>query len=392
MHPTNETPDKPRRRWLSFSLRSMLVLLFILCAALAWVGKDLARYRREKTVVDQILACGGRVSYEHQMRQLLEHGPDYEQHPEGNPVFRFVFGDHLYSKVSGVVLPSKHANELIPELYKLPGIEELRLRNFRITSEAMDGLVKMPHLEVLYLEGVEYSLDEFRQLAKSESLRTLSLLGTSVSDEILKQCRHFDRLERIYLHKPKVTNEGIAALGDVTNLRELELNWLPTSISDQGLEPLGQLPNLEKLVIGNAPFGDPTLKAISQLPKMKWLILARGDNPDKITVDGVRHLTSLKQLERLALRDCHIDDQSVVPIETLAKLEYLDLGGNRITDEGLRSLHDLDQLKRLYLLDNPITDEGIKSLQKLESLEELYVTQSDQVTLDQYESFTITKF
>lgn len=318
----------------------MLVLVFIMCMALAWVGEDLARYRREKAVVDRILACGGRVSYEHQTRQLSEHGLDYQPHPEGNPVFRFLFGDHLYSKVDGVRIPSQYANQLFPDLHKLPGIVMLGASDITITDHAIEGLVRMPNLGNVFFGNVEISPEQIRNLAKSQSLTSLSLQGTSASDQNLKQCGHFEQLHRIYLTNSVCTSEGIAALADVATLNDLQLRGLRNSTS----------------------------------------------------VKGLRHLTSLKHFNSLTVRYSDIEDQALVPIGKLFELEYLELDGNQITDEGLRLLQDLDHLKQLSLVKNPITDEGIKSLQALESLQEVHVTQSNQVTLDRFGSFTVTKF
>ena len=57
-------PPKRRRRWLSFSLRTLLVVITIFCVALGyWVH----RANRQKAVVKWVEDNGGYVHYEFEL-------------------------------------------------------------------------------------------------------------------------------------------------------------------------------------------------------------------------------------------------------------------------------------------------------------------------------------
>ena len=54
---------KPRRRWLQFSLRTLLVFILGLSVACAW---KFEKVRRQREVVAWVLNSGGRVMYDYE--------------------------------------------------------------------------------------------------------------------------------------------------------------------------------------------------------------------------------------------------------------------------------------------------------------------------------------
>ena len=58
---------QPRRRWLSFSIRTLLVAMLIFAALFAWLGKHVIRTRSERPIVAQIQAAGGNAYYDYQL-------------------------------------------------------------------------------------------------------------------------------------------------------------------------------------------------------------------------------------------------------------------------------------------------------------------------------------
>ena len=55
-------PSKPRRRWFQFSLRTLFVLLTVLCV---WLAVTVERVRKQREAVAAIEAVGGSVFYEY---------------------------------------------------------------------------------------------------------------------------------------------------------------------------------------------------------------------------------------------------------------------------------------------------------------------------------------
>lgn len=62
------TTPRPRRRWLQFSLRSMLVLTTFVAILIAWVGPRYYTAREQRQAVKAILASGGKVGYDYGWR------------------------------------------------------------------------------------------------------------------------------------------------------------------------------------------------------------------------------------------------------------------------------------------------------------------------------------
>ena len=55
------TPDKPKRRWLRFSLRSLLLLVFMIAVALAWT---IYKVRQQGIAVAALKKMGCSVTYD----------------------------------------------------------------------------------------------------------------------------------------------------------------------------------------------------------------------------------------------------------------------------------------------------------------------------------------
>jgi len=86
-------PSKPRRRWFQFSLRTLLVLLTVLCV---WLGVTVNRARKQREAVAAIEALGGYVRYEYQYGS--------GQEPPGPKWLRELIGEEYFVSVVYVVL------------------------------------------------------------------------------------------------------------------------------------------------------------------------------------------------------------------------------------------------------------------------------------------------
>ncbi len=75
-----EQPDKPkpRRRWLQFRLRTLLLLVLVLCGWLAWMRYE-AREQRE--AVEWVREMGGSVTYDYEMGNRIN-----DAKPSGPPL------------------------------------------------------------------------------------------------------------------------------------------------------------------------------------------------------------------------------------------------------------------------------------------------------------------
>ena len=59
--PSAPTTPKPRRRWLQFSLRTLMVLMLVLGCGLAWFAREVQRAWAQRDAAVAIRKLGGRV-------------------------------------------------------------------------------------------------------------------------------------------------------------------------------------------------------------------------------------------------------------------------------------------------------------------------------------------
>ena len=91
------TTPKPRRRWLQFRLRTLLLVMAVLCVPLAWVGVRMNQKRQERAAVAAIQELGGYVGYDWEH----EHTP-CKGTPPGPAWLRAILGDDVLADVATV--------------------------------------------------------------------------------------------------------------------------------------------------------------------------------------------------------------------------------------------------------------------------------------------------
>ena len=111
---------------------------------------------------------------------------------------------------------------------------------------------------------------------------------------------------------------------------------LPSTSSNENMEHLRGLPNLQGL----------------------WLSQTR------VTDAGLEHLEGLTNLQELYLGATQVTDTGLEHLKGLVNLQYLDLSGAQVTDPGLEHLRGLVKLQDLHLRNSQVTDAGVKMLQE----------------------------
>src|SRR5688572_26162539 len=91
------TSVPPRRRWLRFSLRTLLVAVTVLSV---WLGVKVDQARRQKRAVETLQALGADIRYEHQ--RLAEGGFDGRIELDVPEWARELCGDDFFQTVTGV--------------------------------------------------------------------------------------------------------------------------------------------------------------------------------------------------------------------------------------------------------------------------------------------------
>jgi hypothetical protein len=125
----NATPH-PRRRYLTFSLRTLFILL---TASAAWIGIATHRAREQRAAVQAIESLGAMVIYDWQNDPLDPLGSDESPEPAGPAWLRRMMGNDFFQEVSDVdfgspLSPTKvELRKAIPQLQRLRALKKVRV-------------------------------------------------------------------------------------------------------------------------------------------------------------------------------------------------------------------------------------------------------------------------
>lgn len=151
--------------------------------------------------------------------------------------------------------------------------------------------------------------------------------------------------DRIQIEQTRLTDEHLAELAGLENLRELLLDHPESRFSAAGLKRLVGLPKLEHLRIRGRGIDDEALARLAELESLRIL------NVPQAT----------------------FSDESLALLKKLPHLEQLRFGSPRVTDAGMPAIGELPAIKRLHLIDVRITDAGLRKLASIEQLQSLYL-------------------
>jgi WD40 repeat protein len=155
-----------------------------------------------------------------------------------------------------------------------------------------------------------------------------------------------------------VTDKHLAALADLDNLRNLNLD--NTAVTDAGMKDVARARNLVSLSLTNTQVTDAGLAELKPLTNLEDLRL----DQLPITDAGLAHLTAFPRLRRLSLYKTAVTDDGVAYLKQLPSLERLSLDETSTGDEALRHVSQLPNLNYLSVWHTQVTDAGVQELQK----------------------------
>ena len=184
----------------------------------------------------------------------------------------------------------------------------------------------------------------------------------------------------------QMTDAVLARIAGLEHVTALSLGG-SRALSDEGLQHLARMPQLESLNLSEYPGGrltDRGLDVLRHLPNLRCFEMAwqRG-----ITDAGVSNLSFCDRLERVDLMGSPTSDGAIEALQ--GKPELRDFkSGRLVTDAGLRLLHDFPRLAiwrdaepaggngnagdaARLLIDGPFTNAGLASLAGLDGVADL---------------------
>jgi len=166
--------DKPKRRWLQFSLRTLFVVVTVFCV---WMGIIAKQARDQKQAVEMIRDMGGMVLYQYQVDQfqssrvilVTDKTTDLPfPRPPGPEWLRRIVGDEYFFTVASIYLDGPHFTDAsLLVAGQLTDAKFLRLDNTQITDAGLVNVKGLTNLQMLSLGTTQVTEEGVKQLQQS---------------------------------------------------------------------------------------------------------------------------------------------------------------------------------------------------------------------------------
>ncbi len=184
-------------------------------------------------------------------------------------------------------------------------------------------------------------------------------VNNSISNEDLRLISRLPHLRKVDLSGTGVTDNGLESVCDLQNLEELDLSRVDLSGVD--LQPLTQCRELRRLDLAFSNVTDAHLSQLSRLGSLEELVLSCNDG---VRSAGMEHVANLTSLRRLDLFHTGVTECGLAFLTSLPHLEELELSGMQISTCGVAHLCQLKSLKRLRVVWARISPAEVETLKE----------------------------
>lgn len=176
-------------------------------------------------------------------------------------------------------------------------IKRLELRNCRLSAEDLQRIAGIPQLEYfspgLHQLSTDLKPPLLKHLKGMKQLRVLDLMNAHLIDDDAQYLKEFPNLRE--LHIGNWTPSGIRELATLKDLEVLRiLDPFDSTLRDADLAEIGKLTRLKTLWISSELVTDEGFAALANLTQLESLHL-----PSSLTAEGLKHLAKMKNLKHL---------------------------------------------------------------------------------------------
>lgn len=153
--PDAVTPTR-QRRWFQFSLRTVLVVVTLLCIGPGgYVAYEQRKARKQKAAVEAIEKLGGEVRYDRTT-------------PVRSGMLRQILGDESFGNVTEVLLANSQVTDVgLEHLAELTDLEILGLTDTQVTDGGLAHLAGLKNLDHLWLYDTQVTDAGIAELQKA---------------------------------------------------------------------------------------------------------------------------------------------------------------------------------------------------------------------------------
>lgn len=183
--PTAPRSAQPRRRWFSYSLRSLLILITAFCI---WLGWRVESTRRQREAIAAIERMGGLVGYKFQMT------------PSG-------VNQKATSDTPAWLWPVFGKGEIVFISFQMKNVDDSDL------AELAENLKAIHSFRLLSLDRTKIGDTTAKKLSALRNFNVLNIDTTNVSDEGIEYLMAMPQLEVLSIvFADRITNDGLSRL------------------------------------------------------------------------------------------------------------------------------------------------------------------------------------
>ncbi len=275
------------------SLRTLLIVVAVVSAALALLGPGIYDARRESNAVHTLVARGASASYN------IGPSNNYYDTPSGWRIPGWIIdilGESYFAELNA--LSFGHSDVTDADLVAFANIRELRTISLTNEFISADGIASMPlvnGVEEVHLYWSQLSAESAARLAQLPNLERVRItakplaVGATPTVDTTKHLVHLGQLRQVRdleIYTGEYDSDSMAAIASLPQLERLYLGRgnTPPAIDASGIAALGDSQSITDLTVAITSLGDRELSALSRIPSLKILVL----NRTSITRQGVR--------------------------------------------------------------------------------------------------------
>ncbi len=241
------------------------------------------------------------------------------------------------NKLREIIGSVRVSNAGADSLAALPSLERLSLSG-KCDDGCMEFVAAMRSLKELSIENSRITDEGFALLAGSPTLERVQITGNRMTTRCLDTLATMPRLKRVGLMNIDPKADGQPAWNGLERLQSLEGElWLYKcpALSKDDFATLAGFQDLVKLRIeGLQPITDADLRQLCTLKRLKFLELAGS----VVTDEGLESLSSLPNLETLWV-SCLATEHGLGALARLPQLKHLKIGSPELTEKQVREFH-----------------------------------------------------
>jgi len=328
------------RRGFRFGMKSLLLVVTVLCIFLTTIAQPIAELRQERAILDQVAALGGRIS-------------------------------------------------TLGSVSRKPSLGRFVLACFDASYDRF-------YRYCIDLSGTKLKDDDLQHLARIHHIRELDLSNTHISDAGVRYLRKLESLQKLDLSGTRVTDRGIAQLNTIPTLALLQMARI--QVSDAALERLdAELPYAH--VCEQMAIAELKAAGVQVVDCARWVdvpiedgsTVHAGSEAFEVVVgmnravsfaaQNVLRLGYLQSLREATFHTVTFGPEGLTALRPLGSLKVLSFWFTNLTDRDLESLERHRQLESLTIYKaDEITGNGLAKLTTLTSLKKLRVSACKGIT------------